>query len=178
MSFRKLGALAAFIPVAMSLSACGPMKQHVSSQPVLKKHYRGEVPFTSVYWGDCLVSVIPIGGDAKYIIQFPNTVKKLQFVNVYESPKNLYLALRKFPFVHGECWPTTPDNPAPAAQQTRRAHRRQFRVRIPHGRGASVQGSRSSNHRLVWAATPFWTAESRSALSGKWPHPAAATRSS
>lgn len=55
------------------------------------------------------MSVIPVVGkpigEAKYIIEFPDTLKKLQFVNAYESPKDLYLALKAFPYLHTECWP-------------------------------------------------------------------------
>lgn len=112
MSLRKHGAaaLAVLVPVMLALSSCGTAgstpKLHVAEQPTVKEHLRGEVPYT-VDWGDCLVSVIPVVGDAKYIVEFPNTLKKLQFVNPYESSSDLYLALKSFPLVHGECWPTS-----------------------------------------------------------------------
>src|SRR4051812_28929673 len=97
------------MPVMLTLSSCstsGSVQKHHSNQLAVKKHQRGEVPYT-IQWGACLISVIPIVGDAKYIVDFPNTLKKLQFVNVYESPKDLYLALKSFPSVYGECWPTS-----------------------------------------------------------------------
>lgn len=110
MSFRKLtvATLAADLTVMLALSSCGSpgstLKSHANVQPAVKIHQRGDVPYT-IDWGACLVSVIPVVGDAKYIIDFPNTLKKLQFVNAYESPKDLYLALKSFPKVYGECWP-------------------------------------------------------------------------
>jgi hypothetical protein len=123
MSFRGLtaAALAVLVPALLAASSCGTsgstLKSHVADQPTVKEHQRGEVAFT-VDWGECLVSVIPLVGDAKYIVEFPNTLKKLQFVNPYESSADLYLALRSFPFVYGECWPTSPSplqSPAPGA---------------------------------------------------------------
>lgn len=112
MSFRKptAAALAVLAAVILALSSCGTsgstLKTHVADQPTVKEHQRGEVAFT-IDWGECLVSVIPIVGEAKYIVDFPNTLKKLQFVNPYESPGDLYLALKSFPYVYGECWPTS-----------------------------------------------------------------------
>lgn len=87
------------IIVTLTLSSCGPStpKQHVKTNGALKQHARDEVPYT-VNWGACIVSVTPVVGDAKYIFEFPNTLKKLQFVNPYESPKDVFMAIKAFPW--------------------------------------------------------------------------------
>jgi hypothetical protein len=133
MTWKKL--LTAAVIATLALSACtSTVKQHHIGLEV-KKHLRGAQPFPlnpyKVDWRACVVSVIPIPGkageakdgydDANYIINFPNTVKKLQFINVYESPRDLYIAMESFPGVPTEClpppstipttYPTTPGSP-------------------------------------------------------------------
>jgi hypothetical protein len=139
MTWKKL--LAAAVIATLALSACtSTVKQHHIGLEV-KKHFRGAQPFPlnpyKVDWRACVVSVIPIPGkageakghydDAKYIIDFPNTLKKLQFINVYESPRDLYKALESFPGVPTEClpppstipttYPAAPGSPAQARPQ-------------------------------------------------------------
>jgi hypothetical protein len=131
MRFKKplAAVLAGFVPAMLTLSACGTaqssLKHHANDGLAVKKHYRGEVSYT-VDWRACLVSVIPLPkrldeanghfNDAKYIIDFPNTLKKLQFVNVYESPRDLYIALESFPGVNTDCLPPPSSIPTSYAQ--------------------------------------------------------------
>jgi hypothetical protein len=138
MTCKKL--LTAAVIATLALSACtSTVKQHHIGVDV-KKHLRGAQPIPlnpyKVDWRACVVSVIPIPGkageakdgydDANYIINFPNTLKKLQFINVYESPRDLYIALESFPGVPTECLPPpstvpttypTPGNPNQAGPQ-------------------------------------------------------------
>lgn len=133
MTWKKL--LTAAVVAVLALSACSSaVKQHHLGLDV-KKHIRGAQPFPinpyKIDFGRCIVSEIPYPGkelvdDVTYIVQFPDTVKKLQFVNVYESPRDLYIALESFPNVPKECLPspatiptTYPSNPVvpPAASQ-------------------------------------------------------------
>jgi hypothetical protein len=74
------------------------------------QHIHEELPIPldpyKIDWHACLVSVIPLPDKvdkakglydkAKYIIDFPGTVKKPEFINVYESPRDLYTALEAF----------------------------------------------------------------------------------
>src|SRR5487761_1649241 len=111
MTGRKL--LTAALLAALAVTACSSQgaKNHLNLS-VAKQHLRGPQPIPlkpyTADWRACVVSVVPYPGkeihdDAEYIIQFPDTVKKLQFVNVYESPRDLYKALESFPGVPTEC---------------------------------------------------------------------------
>lgn len=113
---------------ALAVTACSSQgaKNHLNLS-VTKQHLRGPQPIPlkpyTVDWRACVVSVIPYSGqeihdDAEYIIQFPDTVKKLRLVNVYESPRDLYMALESFPGVPTECLPPPSTIPTTYPQAT------------------------------------------------------------
>jgi protein kinase-like protein len=80
--------------------------QHV----VLKKRYKNGEEWYTATWGVCPVSVRPTAkppDHALYTVNFPYTVKQLRFVQKYEPPKDLYLALKSHPSVNTACWPST-----------------------------------------------------------------------
>ncbi len=119
MTRKKLLAAVLLATLALSTGGCSQMVKHHDLGLDVKKHVRGPVPIPlnpyTVDWRACVVSVIPIPGQAgkaeafydkaTYIIDFPNTLKKLQLINVYVSPRDLYIALESFPGVPTECLP-------------------------------------------------------------------------
>jgi hypothetical protein len=144
---RKL--LAALLAALLAVSACtSTVKQHHLGLDV-KRHVRGAQPFPinpyKIDWEDCIIDVVPLKlpgvlgkikdkydkgndllGKAEYIINFPNTLKRLQSINVYGSPRDAYIAFEAFPLVnfYKDCLPppdtiptTYPSNPPPVASQ-------------------------------------------------------------
>jgi len=83
------------------------MPQHV----VVKKHYKNGEEWYTATWGACPVGVKPRPkprGYALYTVSFPNPPHTLQFVHVYEPPKDLYLAFQSHPTVNAGCTPVLP----------------------------------------------------------------------
>jgi hypothetical protein len=138
MTWKKLLTAVLLATLALSASGCSQTVKHHHVGLDVKKHVRDPVPLPlnpyTVDWRACVVSVIPIPGKAgkgkdfydkaTYIIDFPNTLKKLRFINVYESPRDLYIALESFPLVPTKCLPppstiptTYPSSPPPTSPQ-------------------------------------------------------------
>ncbi len=77
--------------------------QHV----VIVKRYKNGEDWYTARWGVCPVSVKPEPKPrrhALYSVKFPSQ-KELRFVQAYEPPKDLYLALQPYPTVNTACWP-------------------------------------------------------------------------
>lgn len=104
--------LIAAIAAMLAVSACTSTEQHHVGLTVTKgaKFLFGDNPY-KINYEACIVSETPYPGkdkvdDVIYIINFPNTVKSLEWVNVYESPRDLYKSLEAFPDVPKECLPS------------------------------------------------------------------------
>src|SRR5215472_9441688 len=81
---------------------------------VVKKRYKNGEAWYAADWGVCHVDVKPRPkppGNALYTVNFPNPPNRLQFVHIYEPPKDLYRALEPHPAVNAGCMPVLSSSP-------------------------------------------------------------------
>src|SRR5262249_30148548 len=127
---RAAIAIAAAVVIAAATTALVDAHSHPSTtlngglvgHPVLlmpkhlavKKHYKNGEEWYTADWGACLVSVKPRPkprGDASNTVSFPHPPNRLQFVQAYEPPRDLYLALESHPTVKAGCMPVLRSSP-------------------------------------------------------------------
>src|SRR5215471_17607252 len=141
--FRQVGPLPAAIAIAAAIIVAAAITSLASSYShppttmngalvghsvvlmpphiVVKKRYKNGEAWYAADWGVCHVDVKPRPkppGNALYTVNFPNPPNRLQFVHIYEPPKDLYRALESHPAVNAGCMPvlsSSPPTPGPPA---------------------------------------------------------------